>query len=333
MKVFLKILVYLAVFLGAFGMVGMLYLMIQNTHTRVVRPDLQLDARIEEMNAPGRLSILVTRNKFPIFNKQWPAHEVVNATPFQLGSLGELFIGHAIQNLADTAQLGLDAPIGAHLPNLHEALKSLTPAQLLTHSSGLKATVDLTQPGPLTPGQQSEWAPANYQLLDQLVRAVAKQSPFQVVQANLLPGLAMATEKSPDLPLAIVGLNFREEDKSWWAHPQDLKRWELAMNTGILGKMKTHLRATRPAELAGKQRGDFGFGWEISEYYGLRLEEFYAREDQFGAGIFRFAEKTFSIVITTDQPTDVVDVRKLAREIAVFYLGREFPTPRTETRP
>ncbi|MDJ0838358.1 MAG: serine hydrolase domain-containing protein [Acidobacteriota bacterium] len=327
MQGFAKVLLYLALFFGIFGMLGMLFLVVSKTNTRVVRPDRQLDELIENMAIPGRLSVMVARNKFVIYDKHRPLEENSDTASYPLGSLGELFIAHAVQHLIDTEQLDPDAPLDTYLPDIDPSLHQLTAAHLLTHTSGLSPDANLEQPGAPEPGLRSEWAEINYRLLDRLVRMVADRSPYRIIEDNQVPALASATRKSPDLPLEITGLQFTEDPDGiglWRASARDLNRWELAMNTGILAKLKTHLRATRPAELADGKRGRFGFGWELSEYSGLRLEEFYARENHLGAGIFRFAEKTFAVVILTDQGPDQLDIRDLGRKIADIYLGREY---------
>ncbi len=54
-----------------------------------------------------------------------------------IASLGKMFTAVAIGQLVDAGRVRFEAPIGAYLPELPEAFRALTIAQLLTHTAGL----------------------------------------------------------------------------------------------------------------------------------------------------------------------------------------------------
>ena len=324
MRVLGRVLLWSVIALGGIGMIGMIWVALESTNKGVVRPDRQLEALLEEMGVADRLSIVITRNRFIIYEKTWP--EGSSETTFPLGSLGELFVAAAAQHLHDTGTLDLDAPIGTWLDDLTEPLAALTPHALLTHTSGLRDD----RPGELVsePGSTSFYAGSGYALLERAIVAASGRTVVEIVTDELAPRLAKGLEYDALVDLTITDLSHVADEDGravWSASARDLIRWELALNTGLLTKMKTHLRATRPARLSGGGVGAFGYGWEISNYRGLRLEEWVAREPGLGANVTRFSEKNFAVVILTDQGATTFDTRALARRIGDFYLGREFP--------
>jgi len=307
-----KILLYLLGLLGLFGMLGTGYIMVRDAGKEPPRPDLGLNALVAELGIEGRLSILVVRNKFPIYDAHWPKDEVTAETAYPLGSLGGIFTASAVQILHDEGQLDLDKPLADYLP---ETQLTVTAAQLLTH------TDDLNQ-------EHSD------RLLERLVEQVSGMTVPEFVEQKIKTPLAAAREAKradPELDLTLTGLNWQPESGKpgqWVACARDLKRWELSLNTGLLVRLETHLRAFSPPKKADGTRHPYGFGWEISNYNGLRLEEWVADETGFGANLTRFSEKNFALVILTDQPRSVLDTRVLARQIADLYLSREFPRHR-----
>ncbi|WP_405919378.1 serine hydrolase domain-containing protein [Streptomyces longwoodensis] len=65
-------------------------------------------------------------------------------TPFDLASLTKLFTSVAAVQQIERGTLGIDARIGAYLPDFHAAAKhGLTVRQLLTHTSGLRPELPL----------------------------------------------------------------------------------------------------------------------------------------------------------------------------------------------
>jgi len=320
-----RVLLGLLIGFGIVGMIGITWIALQGTHVGVQRPDRRVDELVAELGIEDGLSIMVTRNRFTILDRHWPA-DLPNTTPYPLGSLGELFTAACVLYLHDQGEIDLDTPISDYLPGLAPALAAITPYQLLTHTGGLRD--DRSGEVISEPGSVSFYARDGYDLLERLVETVSGTDLDTYLAENLLPRLDKAGEYERGAELAVTDLERKEGpggDAIWYASPRDLLRWELAMNTGLLTRMKTHLRATRPAGLTDGGYGAFGAGWEISNYRGLRLEEIYAREPGYGANITRFAEKNFAVVILTDKPLSEVDTRVMARRIADFYLGRELP--------
>jgi len=58
-------------------------------------------------------------------------------TAFNLASMGKMFTGVAAAQLVRAGRLRFDDPVGKHVPGLPRALRSITIAQLLDHTSGL----------------------------------------------------------------------------------------------------------------------------------------------------------------------------------------------------
>lgn len=325
----LKVLLYVLAGLGIFGVIGTIILAFRDTNTGVERPDMRLTDLLEEVAVEGKLSVMISRNNYLIYEYHTP-EGIDGDSAYPIGSLGALFTATAVQHLHDEAKLDLDTRIGNYLPDLPQALQELTPVQLLTHTSGLTPGVDLDNPGVISPGRASRYAAANETLLEQLVETVSGTSVLEYTKASAVASLARSTDFNPELDLSVSSINRVADEEGidqWSISPGDLKRWEQAMNTNLLTKMKTHQRAITPAPLADGGRGDYGFGWRIDEWRGLRRERWTAREDDLGALVMRHSEKTFGLVIFTDIPPEKLDLLDLSQKISDLYLAREFPKP------
>ena len=94
-------------------------------------------------------TVIIARDGRPIFQKACgtrqlaPGVPVVMETPFGLASMGKMFTGVAIAQLAEAGKLSFDDPVSKYLPDTPRKLTGrITLHQLLTHTSGLAPFLD-----------------------------------------------------------------------------------------------------------------------------------------------------------------------------------------------
>jgi CubicO group peptidase (beta-lactamase class C family) len=98
---------------------------------------------LKEKNIPG-LAVAVVSGEQIVFAKGFGAANVETGEPvksemlFRLGSTTKMFTCAAVVMLAEEGKLRLDAPVGDHVKGLHPKIAQLTPAQLMTHTAGLR---------------------------------------------------------------------------------------------------------------------------------------------------------------------------------------------------
>ena len=342
-----KVGIYLFGFLFIFGLVGSTVLFVWHGRNKTPpRPDLELNAWIASRGIDSGLAVSIAR--FPsnrvakqIFFKHWPplpgqetgvealADELGEAEReplFALGTLGDQFVNQAVLLLHDRGAVDLDKPIGAFLEDLPTHYQDILVYQLLSHSSGIDPswTDTTTEWPPLAtpPGERSVYAVGNLLLANKLLEKASGQSAPRFIVENILE------------PLEMKRTVFRSESEveagqpvGWYSCLTDVSNWELAFYRRNLIRLKTYLRAFRPALGIGEKRLDYGLGWELKEYGGLRMEQA-PGDGALGPTnhcILRFSERAFSIVVLSDKPVSEQDSSRLAREIAQIYLAREMP--------
>jgi CubicO group peptidase (beta-lactamase class C family) len=100
-------------------------------------------AELSETNTPGAALGIVSGDRV-IFAKGFGVADVETGAPvtpdmlFRLGSTTKMFTAAALVKLVEEGKLKLDEPIARYAKGLSPAIGRLTPAQLLSHTAGLK---------------------------------------------------------------------------------------------------------------------------------------------------------------------------------------------------
>lgn len=307
-----------------FGVLGSGYLIIRDTGKMPPRPDKELDRILDEMEIEGRLCIAVSRFGNTIYLRFQPEGEVDERTPFAIGSLADQFVALSVLLLAERKELDTDVGVGTYLPGLPERLHAISVRHFLTQTSGLGpdstlAGLALISAAP-EPDVRSLYAPINYRVMERLIEATTQMSAMSFIRENLLAPLEMNH----------TYLDRETRPGGWVSCLEDLRKWEAALNTNRLVRLKTLLRFLQTARLADGSWGDYGGGWFIESVRGLRMEYGGAAENGTHAAIVRFSEKNFAVIILGDSSQDGLDTHALANTIGEVYLGREMPFPASQ---
>ncbi len=308
----LKILLYLFWGLFGLGLVGYWYAGLRFMTGKPPRPDLELQALLGDAKAP--LVIAITRTNSLIYPDSEQAPEL--ARPVAIGGLADAFTALAICKLEEQGKLAFDLPVSTYLLELAPTFDQVTVAALLTHTSGLSADqTELPTTAP-SPGQHSEKAPLNYQILERLIDNLARIPHHQFIQSNIIAALEMKQT------------HWDEAQASWVATVNDLLIFEEFLNSNRLINLKTHLRAFTTPKLADGSYADFNFAWEVRDCGGLRLERISSDRAGFNGTYLRFPEKNFAAILLYEGDQAEFDTAALSDKLARIYLGREMPFPR-----
>ena len=111
----------------------------------------EMDRYLTALTDAGLFSgtVIIARDGRPIFQKacgtrqRAPGTPVTMDTPFALASMGKMFTGVAVAQLAQEGKLSFDDPVSKYLPDTPRKITGkITIHQLLTHTSGLAPFLD-----------------------------------------------------------------------------------------------------------------------------------------------------------------------------------------------
>ena len=210
--------------------------------------------------------------------------------PLVIGSVTKTFVAAVILQLADEGRLGLDDPLGEHLPSLSSVSGKITIRQLLDHSSGLAdvfndttrkgleehpehawttAEVFKTLHAPwYQPGEGWAYANTNYFLLGLIIERVTGASLTDELQARLLEPLGLAhtrvlTGAADDGgPLAPAWATIFWGSGAMTSSAADLAHWGDALFDG------TVLSESSAGAMIKLNRDDYGLGAQRIEVPG-----------------------------------------------------------------
>lgn len=182
-----------------------------------------------------------------------------NDTIYDLASISKIFTAMAIMKLVDDGQLDLDAPVSHYLPSFRTPEKeSITVRQLLTHTSGLPASIPLnsqmlSQKDHLTrlqnvkpvakPGDKVIYSDVGYIVLGQLIEQVSGMSLDQYMNQYIFQPLQLKSTrfqppKSQRMKIAATEVQRGLGRGLVWGEVHDENAWILngvAGHAGIFG--------------------------------------------------------------------------------------------------
>lgn len=185
---------------------------------------------------------------------------VNSGTVYDIASITKLFTATAVMQLAEKKQLSLDDPVARYLPLFGvNGKEKITIRQLLSHTSGLPATLPLDRlPGDreeklalvftskpvVKPGSKMIYSDIGYIVLGELVRKISGISLADYLRTNIFEPLGMnATLYTP--PFNLRSSIAATEDQSAsrrgmvWGEVHDENAWALGGISGHAGLFST----------------------------------------------------------------------------------------------
>lgn len=220
-------------------------------------------------------------------------------TQYRIGSITKTFVAVAVMRLRDEGRLGLDDPLGRHVPDTE--LGHVTIAQLLSHASGVQAETD----GPWwertpgadwsdlagtfrprhRPGRRFHYSNVGFAMLGEVIARLRGRAWDEVIRAELHRPLGMTRTTSRPVPPRARGLAVHpfadltlpepEHDAramapagQFWSTVTDLSRWA----TFLAGDTADLLSADTLAEMIQPLVVDDTPGDPWTAAYGLGVQ-------------------------------------------------------------
>lgn len=273
-----------------------------------------------------------------------------SATPetvYQLASVTKQMIAACIILLEQEALLGLDDPVGKHLPTTPSAWEKITLRHLLTHTSGLvrdeplnltntyteSDAIAAVRPLPLrfAPGEKWDYCNFGYLLLGEVIRLKTRQRWDQFLTERFLQPLGMGATRRHTLRELVSnradGYELAAEKvvhvASWsrdfasgglLTTVLDLAKWDIMLRSGMILKPESRAKLFEPMVLNSGKPHPYGLGWNLSGMPGKRIAEHGGSRPGFSTYFWRSLDTDDSVIVLANRSG--VDVARIARGIA-----------------
>ncbi|HZB45809.1 MAG TPA: serine hydrolase domain-containing protein [Pyrinomonadaceae bacterium] len=261
-------------------------------------------------------------------------------TVFEIGSVTKQITAAAVMLLAEEGKLGLDDPLGKHLPGTPDAWGAITVRHLLTHTSGLKNYTGLrgfelterlkredfirlvaAHPLAFAPGDAHAYGNTNYSLLGYVVEAVSGRPYWQFVTERIFKPLGMNATRDRDphhlIPNRAVGYEWedgrlvgRDYDLTdvfsagaTVSTVLDLVKWDAALAGEKLLKKSSLEQVWTPTRLNDGTTHPYGLGWYVENVRGHGRVRHNGQTAGFAASIARYREKRVTVIVLTNLGT------------------------------
>ena len=262
-------------------------------------------------------------------------------TNFRLASLTKQFTAMAILILMDRKQLSLDERLTDLFSECPSCWERISLRHLLSHTSGLLDYEDLIPAGTtlpvrdadvlrlllernetyFPPGSKYRYSNSGYALLALMVEARSETRFAAFLQKHIFQPLKMENTLAYERGVSQVqhraygyakrGGRFERDDQSLtsavlgdggiYSSTSDLAKWDQALYTEALISASTAelaFKGATPTERAGTE---YGFGWFIGRYRGLKEVWHYGETVGFTTRISRFAQKQLTSIILANR--------------------------------
>ena len=262
-------------------------------------------------------------------------------TDYRLASVSKQFTAMAAMLLARDGKLRYDQPIRDFLPELPAATNAVTVRHLLNHTSGVwdyealipeSRTTQLDDNDVLAlvaakdalstvPGTAYCYSNSGYVLLGLIVARASGMSYPEFLRTRIFQPLGMHAsvahvEGRDTVPQRAYGYSprggtFVQTDQSVtsatlgdggiYTNVDDMVRWDRSLSGESLIDRASLTVATTPPALPGGAATEYGFGWFMDAYRGLKRWRHTGETSGFRNAILRFPDHRLTIIILTNR--------------------------------
>jgi CubicO group peptidase (beta-lactamase class C family) len=280
-------------------------------------------------------------------------------TVYRIASISKPISATAILQLLENGRLSLDDPLAKHVPSFPDRGLGVTLRHLLTHTSGIRhykagemnlkdhfdsveAALEIFKSDPLlfTPGSQYSYSSYAYNLLAAVVENVSGLT-FEAYLKEKIWGPAgmkstrlehqgeIVPHRSRQYVVAgdgVANAPFADLSVKWAgggmiSTVEDLARFAIALDEGVLLKRETLETMYEPMTLNDGSRTTYGLGWDSRVENGRRWIAHGGGATGGSTYILRLPEKRFAVTIAANVQ-DAGDRRALGMKIAEIVLAR-----------
>ncbi|KAA3658611.1 MAG: class A beta-lactamase-related serine hydrolase [Calditrichaeota bacterium] len=262
---------------------------------------------------------------------------VSDSTVFEIGSISKQFVAATVMLLVEKNKLALDDPIHKYLAYLPSEWLGVTIRQMLTHTSGIPDYEEIrtydayrfrltpeeviriahSRPMDFAPGTGRYYSNTGYFLLSMIVEQVEGEPLGQILQKRIFKPLQMTQTRFAD-PEAIIP----HRASGYWVNKvnqlinrqatetsstlgaggllssvYDLAKWDAALHGDKFLSEKSKTEMWTPAILPDGKNTEYGFGWRVAPYKGLKSQSHSGQVAGFVAYFSRFPEQEIAIII------------------------------------
>jgi CubicO group peptidase (beta-lactamase class C family) len=282
---------------------------------------------------------------------------ITPASAFRLASVSKQFTAMAVTLLAESDALDYDDPVSRWLPEL-APYEGLTVRHLMTHTGGLPEYYDVIDTssglptnadalallgqmatGDFAPGERFAYSNPGYDMLVPLIEAASGMNFARFMRERLFEPIGMRQAlifdyTRPEVPGRVMGyepdddgfslnddhpLNGIVGSGGMYATLGDFYHWDQALYGETLARRAAIDEAFAPAMLNSGEAVDYGFGWRLDDYNGLRRVRHGGSWVGFRTHIARYPDARFSVVILSNRAD--VDPESYIDPITDIFLG------------
>ena len=262
-------------------------------------------------------------------------------TAYRLASVSKQFTAMAIMLLAEGGKLRYDQAVREILPELPLSAQGVTIRHMLNHTSGLPDYEDLIPDSQTVQvsdrdvlallahkdtlyfpaGSAYRYSNSGYVLLGLIVERVSGLSFAGFLRARIFGPLGMAAsvahvEGVDTVPHRAYGYSpdangFKPTDQSVtsatlgdggiYTNVDDLVRWDAALYGDQLVDAAALRLATTPPTLPAGAETQYGFGWFVDSYRGVKRWRHTGETSGFRNAIQRYPDRRFTVIVLTNR--------------------------------
>jgi D-alanyl-D-alanine carboxypeptidase len=280
---------------------------------------------------------------------------VSDSTAFEIGSISKQFVSAAAMLLVEEGRLDLDDPIHDYLPYLPGEWLGVTVRQLLNHTSGIPdyeeiRTYDVyrfrltpedviriaqSRPVDFAPGTGWYYSNTGYYLASMIVERIEGRPLGEVLKSRIFDPLKMTATRMTDPEAIIPGrasgywvnkagelINRNPTETSstlgaggLLSSARDLATWDAALyGDGLLSDASKAALWT-PAVLPDGTNTEYGLGWRVTPYQGLRSQNHTGQVAGFVANFSRYPDQEAAVIVFMNR----YEVRGTDIKVAVLH--------------
>ena len=327
---------------------------------------------------PGA-AVLVVQDGKTVLRKGYGLANVELAVPirpdmvFRIGSTTKQFTSACVLKLVEEGKLRLDDPVSKYLPDYAGPGRSVTIAQLLTHTSGIKSATEMpawyphmredwtveqiidvfeNEPLEFAPGTRWHYTNSGYILQGAILEKVTGRRYPDLVADWIFRPLGMRDTRyddaAPILPGRVEGYRQARDgviNAPYLSMTQpfsagalvstvdDLARWQSALDRNEILSADSRRRMWSPVVLPDGTPTRYGFGWIVWSYQGHAVVEHGGAAIGFSAANMRLPDDRIYVAVLSNC-ANCADPRALALAAATTLLGIPFDQrPATSVSP
>ncbi len=281
---------------------------------------------------------------------------------FRIGSVTKQFTAAAILLLEEEGKLSVEDDLREHLPDYPGSGRSITIAQLLTHTSGIRSYTDMPdfgkrmredmsveeiitlfrdEPLGFEPGEKYAYNNSGYVLLGAIIEKVSGKTYEAYLREKIFEPLGMSQtyygSSSRIIPKRAQGydsVNAEFENARYLSMSvpyaagsllstvDDLTKWDRALYGTGLLSQASLDKWWKPFLLANGESIHYGYGWSISSYEGHWVVGHGGGINGFSCHLLRMPEDGVFVTVLTNKNDEKANPALVARKLAAAAIGK-----------